>query len=102
MIPEHIVKLAMENGYKNLTHNFIKIEKRHNQAVMALDPLFWQALGKAKKWYEKYDAIKEKTYALTGGLNMPKAMYEWRRQSSKFFDLLMTNGDITVFWANLK
>lgn len=49
---ENIIKKAIEGGYNNLTvtqFNLLK-ENKLRVELFVLDPLFWQALGKACGW----------------------------------------------------
>jgi hypothetical protein len=49
-----------------------------------LDPLFWQALGKRLGWSD--------VDSLTG---IPM----WREYAGQFFDLVLTDGDVEMFWG---
>ena len=53
---------------------------------IALDPSFWQALGKALGWSEFEDE--------TGH-------YFWRVTAHDFYDLILTGGDTEKFWDDL-
>lgn len=115
MIPENIIKLVESSGYWpkiRSEYEKYKLElptARETIAYQELmgkyiylnainDPLFWQALGKAKGW-EMEDVYE--LYNPQGPIRAFK-MTEWRHKALNFFDLLMTNGDTAAYWDNLK
>jgi len=67
--------------------------------TIALDPLFWQALGKALGW-----ELKKCQYCKNGcewctvnGYVKP----EWLKHAHQYFDLHLTSGDTEAFWRKL-
>lgn len=76
------LKLAIEKGgYKELYQTIGRIEEQ-----IALDPLFWQALGKALGW----DGWSVQFYG-----------DEWLFHAHQYFDLVLTGGDTEAFWKEL-
>lgn len=62
-----------------------------------LDPLFWQALGRALGWSNHG---MDKHYCL----NFPYfdwQDYDWVFYAHQYFDLVLTNGDTEKFWKDL-
>lgn len=65
-----------------------------NVAEIALDPTFWQALGKALGWglvlgWEEMYAPAE------------NAAQEWYQNAFRFYDLILTGGDTEAYWKDL-
>lgn len=102
MIPQKAISLAIEEGWspipevkfdwkigevKNSTVYFPYPKGGHLEAalaIIALDPTFWQALGKALGWHgNEY---------LRG---------EWYWQARQHHDLILTGGDTEKFWNEL-
>lgn len=76
------IKLAIEKGgYKeNLERNrFGEITDCYREQLLILDPLFWQALGKA--------------------LGMSET--QWFYTATQYFTCLMKSGDTEKFWKEL-
>ena len=107
---EKAIKKAIEGGYDN-TDEFgreFKIEK------ILLDPLFWQALGKAEGWC--CDNTCDKGHiplgmledgdvewggcskCVTGGVYVP---HDWRTYWHSFIDHLASGGEINKFFNEL-
>lgn len=109
MIPQQAITKAIEGGWKpkntEITGNclpvgngwsFVQLRSSLEDARffvvfsdIALDPTFWQALGKALGWKEW------KTTAL---------IYDeltWYYQGRRFCYLILTGGDTEKFWADL-
>lgn len=57
---------------------------------IALDPLFWQALGKALGWHDGYVE-----FAAMGFSN------EWKLTAHRFYDLILTGGDTEAYWKEI-
>ena len=82
------IKLAIEKGgYKGLIKFADYGEELKNKAV--LDPLFWQALGKALGWEEKVNRID--TYS---------EVWEWKYQAHQYLHAKF-NGTEEKFWKEL-
>lgn len=92
MIPEKAYKLAESAGWTpaNMLHtgNYIADTKFHD-CTTALDPLFWQALGKALYWWE--------------GDEIPpvQPLNHWRATAHRFYDLILTGQDTEQFWHDI-
>lgn len=95
MIPEHIIKLAIDGGYERERYYFD--ENGNWDYVPELDilnPFFWQALGKVNGWkHPDSKDINEDIGLVPNG--------EWARNAHNFFDLLMTNGNTAKFWDSI-
>lgn len=111
-IPKEIIEKAIEGGfkvktfYKGLSHKEGTAPSATNDTdsrsetlymidSIALDPLFWQALGKALGWeqwlptgfHDKYeDDIEE---------------LGWKVQAMRFYDLILTGQPTEEFFATL-
>jgi len=90
---ERAVKDAVENGgYSVIPWNLIKgaPDTFHFNAIIFevfLDPLFWQALGKARGWAKKQPRQIQKG--------------EWKWQWHRFIDHLADGKDAESFFASL-
>lgn len=98
---EQAVNLAISKGNYNGEHlpfdhdimflyQWLESGERPLDAVI-LDPLFWQALGKALGWY-------------TGHENISLAEYDnknWKSKAHEYFELKLTGGDEEKFWKEL-
>lgn len=92
-IPEKAIKLAADAGWDGaMSWPWQRI---------ALDPSFFQALGKALGWDES-DAQKYEMYKMSGGAgNMPVGIYMWHKNAIRFYDLILTGGSTDEFWDDL-
>lgn len=99
---DRAIKLAIEGGYNDNAWDGTENSSKKTDEQMLLDPLFWQALGKALGW-EEHDNNQRKLYRLSGANPdyMPKGLYKWHDRAMNFFDLVMRNGDTEKFWSEL-
>lgn len=82
-IPKIVIEKALSAGWQPPN-----LELQHN-AVFALDPDFWVALGKALGWNtSRYEPIV-------------KERYEWEGNAHRFYDLILIGGDTEKFWQEL-
>lgn len=87
------IKLSIKGGYngENLPfdHNewllvdYIELNDNAQQ-ILILDPLFWQALGKALGW----------------GIYTGQPPF-WKSQALRYFNLLLTGGNTEQWWKDL-
>lgn len=104
MIPKQVIKMAIKGGWLSPLKNegkwsIIKTwrgtfmrpyqydDLEISLADLALDPLFWQSLGKALEWDDVEDESTRTSY--------------WHFNALKFFSLILTNGDTEKFWKDL-
>jgi hypothetical protein len=90
------IKLAIEKGgYDKDIANSNQFSRERTEAEIILDPLFWQALGKALGWGEnagiKSSDIENTWLPLSG----------WKYHAHQYFDLVLTGGDVEKFWKEL-
>ncbi len=91
------IKLAIEKGgYNNLTVSQMEHAKAGNlrEEFYVLDPLFWQALGKALGW-------EEQSFGYETSYGYWEGKPEWNYFAHMYFDLLLTGGDTEKFWKEL-
>lgn len=74
------------------------VMKRKFLSDVVLDPLFWQALGKALGWKLKVLVIWDWNATWTATVT---EMETWRWYAHQYFDLLLTGGDQDKFWKEL-
>lgn len=89
MIPKEAIEKAIEGGwepYKTRT-------TLPNWQITALDPAFWQALGKALGW----PSVTPGNSVMTQ--EFPQT---WRYHALHFYDLILTGGDTAAFWKSLQ
>lgn len=106
-IPKKIIEKAIEGGWKGLfmDDEGITVDIQSQIAwgrtktglgrhlplqVIALDPTFWQALGKTLGWSE------QKTH-------FPSSLAKcvWQNTAYVFYDLILTGASTDEFWATL-
>lgn len=61
---------------------------RYSFQQIALDPLFWQALGKSLLWSD-------------GASHVSNPTPEWMENAHRFYDLILTGQPTDTFWADL-
>jgi hypothetical protein len=94
MIPKQAIEKAIEGGWND------KIGGHYEEIgfwqTIALDPTFWQALGKALGWNGLIlELIPD---ADRGKIIDPN---EWHGHALDFYDLILTGGDTEAFWNEL-
>lgn len=112
MIPTEAIEKAIEGGWApwppvwgetvfkklDITRAWWRnpITKRRVSIVLtkiALDPSFWQSLGKALGWA---------TGTATDGSGTEYEWpHEWRNTAIQFYDLILTGDDTKKFWDDL-
>lgn len=98
MIPTEIVKLALKGGWKGSfdVKGFepaarlfgLATAQRMQDAYIALDRTFWEALGKSLGWYENWN-------------HLTPHGYKWRDVAAEFYQLILTEADTTAFWKEI-
>lgn len=103
MIPKIAIEKAQSIGWKPRCQ---KIHMHRNQCVFALDPTFWQALGKALGWKaevcficgEKLPCWCDRSdIAYDGDEKIP----EWKFHAHRFYDKVLQSEDTSNFWEEL-
>lgn len=112
MIPAHIIEKAVEGGWSG-----VSLEEKgkwvggrvegieHYWHSIALDPSFWQSLGKVLGWTKNIctDCLTpyvDKT-SCTCGMSYPPLDDTWHLHAMRFYDLILTGGDTDAFWEEL-
>lgn len=94
MIPDKAFDLALEGGYSRVTLNDRKNWQKH-----ALNPAFFQALGKALGWSGDWGISEYRGRDNVEGrlrrVNSPEY------HAHRFCDLILTGGDTQKFWDEL-
>lgn len=121
MIPKQAIEKAIEGGWKPLktivvhdTDAFEQIDYqtivfyngtnvelgapigRRNLYSIALDPTFWQALGKVLRWAETIT----NTDVCTECLDNYKPV-GWHQNALRFYDLILTGKSTEEFWEEI-
>lgn len=88
-IPKEVIKRAVAGGWQNQSNTPISLVTGHTEQWerVALDPTFWQALGKALGW-EKLETNSAE-------------WFEWSENAHRFYDLNLQGQDTTAFWESL-
>lgn len=90
-IPKEAIEKAIEAGWDNSTPQFSDCR---DFCSAALDPSFWQALGKSCGWEEHANVhSREKILGSYGS--------RARLEAHRFYDLILIGGDTTKFWEEL-
>lgn len=90
LIPRWAIECAYKGGWHASTHHQVAAHV-FCQAHYALDPLFWQALGKKFEWWREKAEYR---------LNYKDE--QWAMYAHRFYDLILTGGDREKFWESLK
>ena len=86
MIPKQAIEKAIEGGWK--PDKITMYGAQEWRDLFALDPTFWQSLGKALGWRDFVDDE-----------NVMSAYFgeTWRYNAMRFYDLILTGGDLEAF-----
>ncbi len=71
---------------------------------IALDPLFWQAIGKALGWADWYCMGPEFLWSNDEIYCRGSDSYnlnQWQYETYRFYDLILTGGDTEKFWNEI-
>ena len=96
-IPPRIIELAIQGGYEPSRRDIDLITGHDPQyhydtsCRLILDPLFFQAIGKACGWDE--DKNKHTNRGWT---------YEWLYKAERCLRLILTSSDLSPFWESIK
>jgi hypothetical protein len=106
MIDKRAIEKAIEGGWATYKGEPIEFyfydECRPKWQEIALDPLFWQALGKALEWsdytqvlhyYDQDRWNRDCTHS--------KNEVTWQHNARCFYNLILTGGDTDAFWKDL-
>lgn len=102
MITKEAIDKAMEGRWKK--DGTVNISFWYHQAQVfpqkiALDPTFWQALGRALEWTNSLRCPLEDC-----GKPFTKLKYgmeSWMFFANRFSHLILTGGDTTSFWEEI-
>lgn len=78
-----------EESFKNFW-GYLDRERRWQE--IALDPTFWQALGKSCGWGKCAQGYH---------IHICEALNRWQREAHRFYDLILTGGDTEKFWEEI-
>lgn len=90
------IRQAEEKGKYDPKSRFGRDEK-----YILLDPLFWQALGKARGWDEADHTGGEAQFSGAWELQEERARNKWKLFAAKWFETRLSNGDEQKFWESL-
>lgn len=102
---EAIKQLAIKGGYGQGTEPYSTME-----SGMILDPLFWQALGKALGWNDNIENIQRCEFCkmknchrkiLNGKPALNTEPNNYLNHAHEYFELILTGGDTEKFWQSL-
>ncbi len=84
-IPKELIEKAIAGGWMRNYYNVVAGDLEvWNYHAIALDPSFWQALGKSLGWEQ-----------LSGGT------MRWSTEAHRFYDLILRGKDTTDLWKFL-
>jgi hypothetical protein len=99
---EQAIKEAVENGYADHAYcnEFDKYESSGSYcySTVFLDPLFWQALGKARGW--RQDVVEQDVQLLDNKASI-LVNWGWKLRWHRFIDHLAEGKDAEIFFAML-
>ena len=77
--------------------------KLATEQMFVTSHLFWQAVGKALEWEERYkyylSFVENECCGCSGGIYDIKP--EWQYHAHQYFDLVLTGGSTEKFWKDL-
>lgn len=77
-------------------HQGVKLQKGLNVSEIILDPLFWQALGKALGW-----GSSNKCATCGDGIVSHGFMWDWQMEWHRFIDWIADGKDVDLFFKDL-
>jgi hypothetical protein len=94
VIPNNVVEKAIEGGWRDNKIRYQQIRAVTGThmipvEVVALDPIFWQALGKSLGWREATHIVKE------------DIIDDWLKTAHRFYDLILQGQSTDDFWKEL-
>lgn len=113
MIPKEAIELAIQGGWKPRGEKIRKrFEVETDYAIfydkvnvwrvpfeeIALDPSFWQALGKTKGWGKP---VGEWSFQNRQDDMPMRPTAHWRNEAHFFYDLILTGGNTDEFWQSI-
>lgn len=96
---EKAIQKAKEGGYTIPKFGWEDTEEAEH-ALILLDPLFWQALGKAEGWENK-DNSRNKFWKSQQEGNCVTLLDEWENQMHNFIDHFIAKKPINSFFEEL-
>lgn len=83
------IKQAVEAGYEygDLPE---ELEESEYETILLSDPAFWQALGRARGWFE--GEWKPSSDELP---------HSWKHYAFEWFQTRLSTGDLEAFWQSL-
>lgn len=129
-IPKEVIELAISGGWEPLgadTHSRFKWRPEtsiyrfwykelltegewfadFSKAEIALDPTFWQALGKSLRGEIKMHTYTKRIHAgkpELGSVTITRPnrySFNWPKHAHEFLDLILQGKDTTAFWAEI-
>lgn len=102
-IPKEAIERAIAGGWLKAncnvqqTRSWCKYLYPEDMALIALDPTFWQALGKALGWGEST------FHQIANGIEYQEYGYDevWRLLAHRFYDLILQGKPTEDFWKEL-
>lgn len=85
-IPQEIIELSVNGGW-NSKNSIIN-------AKIALDPTFWQSLGRALGWR----SYAPKSFGVNDGRSLEPTYMDY---AHRFYDLILQGKDPAPFWEEL-
>ncbi len=122
MIPTQAIEKAIAGGWKQgrefdlkfVGHGFIEeiIERvlsdddlTHREKIsleeIALDPTFWQTLGKALGWEDDGGKNHDPQWTVEYNVDVEHITAKWLNWQMEFNYLILTGGDTEAFWKEL-
>lgn len=100
-IPKEAIEKAVEGGWKYSAsagwHSALGHEEVQCMYLIALDPSFWQALGKALEWGIHAAYVTDPDDGAMG----IEQVKEWKLNAFRFYDLILTEQSTEAFWREL-
>lgn len=118
MIPKTAIELAIKGGYDARWDNDVEIFfsvrrsgsephllKTLTEEVVALDPSFWQALGKELGWSDSFDNVYRGESMNSEGTWETREVHITEKVANhyahRFYDKILQGEDTTEFWNEI-
>lgn len=101
MTIEEVIKEAVASGWNNkYAHFYCPLSDGQDDHAF-IDPLFWQALGRARGWKGIVEYVIEEKMEHESSLHIDSAWEVWQYHQHRFIDALAEGRSVEEFFKEL-